>query len=59
MIDEATGDVLFPEREMLIPATEESEEYGFRKEELLWRCMRALTNQIDQLEARLARLEGQ
>lgn len=59
LIDEGTGDVLFPEREMLIPATEESEEYGFRKEELLWRCMRALTNQIDQLEARLARLEGQ
>ena len=59
LIDEGTGDVLFPEREMLIPATEESEDYGFRKEELLWRCMRALTNQIDQLEARLARLEGQ
>jgi len=58
-IDEATGDVLFPEHELLIPAIEESEEYGFRKEELLWRCMRALTNQIDQLEARVTRLEGQ
>ncbi|WP_250243386.1 tail fiber domain-containing protein [Escherichia coli] len=59
LIDEGTGDVLFPEHEQLIPAIKESEEYGFRKEELLWRCMRALTNQIDQLEARVTRLEGQ
>ena len=59
LIDEGTGDVLFPEHEQLIPATEESEEYGFRKEELLWRCMRALASQIDQIEERLSRIEGQ
>lgn len=59
LIDDGTGDVLFPEHEQLIPAIEESEEYGFRKEELLWRCMRAQASQIDQLEERLARLENQ
>ncbi|EGU1713839.1 hypothetical protein IL002_000458 [Escherichia coli] len=59
LVDEGTGDVLFPEHEQLIPATEESEEYGFRKEELLWRCMRALASQIDQIEERLSRIEGQ
>lgn len=33
--------------------------YSFRKEELLWWCLRAMTQQFDSLEERVARLESQ
>jgi len=33
--------------------------YSFRKEELLWWCLRAMTQQFDSLEDRVARLESQ
>lgn len=58
-IDEVSGLVISPEHEIITPATEESETFGFRKEELLWWCMRALVSQHDKLEERVARLEGQ
>jgi len=59
LIDDETGEVLSPEHEVLIPEVEESSVYGFRKEELLWWCMRALVAQHDHLEERVARLESQ
>ncbi|MGL5176713.1 MAG: tail fiber domain-containing protein, partial [Aeromonas veronii] len=40
------------------PAIEEGEIYRFRKEELVWWCIRALANQFDGIESRLAMLEG-
>lgn len=58
-IDEVSGLMISPEREVITPATEESETYGFRKDELLWWCHRALVSQLDRMEERLARLEGQ
>ncbi|HIA3104662.1 TPA: tail fiber domain-containing protein [Escherichia coli] len=58
-IDEVSGLVISPEREVITPAIEESETYGFRKEELLWWCMRAMASQLDRMEERLARLESQ
>ncbi len=58
-IDEVSGLVISPESEVITPATEESETYGFRKEELLWWCHRSLASQLDRMEERLARLESQ
>lgn len=57
-IDEVSGLVISPESEVITPAIEESETYGFRKDELLWWCHRALTSQLDRMEERLALLEN-
>lgn len=59
LIDDETGEIMSPEHEVLIPEIKESAGYGFRKEELLWWCMRALVAQHDNLEERVARLESQ
>lgn len=48
---------LIPEEKITIPAKEEVSVYSFRKEELLWWCMRALIAKQDDLEDRLSNLE--
>lgn len=58
VVDE-DGTELVAAYEVVIPASEEVSRYSFRKEELLWWCMRALVSQHDKLEERVARLEGQ
>lgn len=57
-VDEESGMVISPQHELIIPAVEESESYGFRKEELLWRCMKAQANQLDSIEKRLSDIES-
>lgn len=58
VIDDDSGQELTPSYEYLIPANEGVDKYSFRKEELLWWCLRALTSQLDKFEERLARLES-
>lgn len=52
------GVEIVPEQQFTIPATEEVSVYSFRKEELLWWCLRSLLSQYDALELRVANLEG-
>lgn len=44
--------------DVVIPAMEEVTRYSFRKEELLWWCLRALTSQYDNLVERVSKLEA-
>lgn len=41
------------------PAVSAGSVYSLRKDELLWWCLRALGSQIDSMEKRIAKLEGQ
>ena len=58
VIDEDSGQELTPSYEYVIPANEGVDKYSFRKEELLWWCLRAMTTQLDRFEERLAKLES-
>ena len=51
------GVEIVSEQQFTIPATEEVSVYSFRKEELLWWCLRSLLAQYDALELRVANLE--
>ena len=42
----------------VIPASEEIIRYSFRKEELLWWCLRAIAAQYDSLNERIRKLES-
>ena len=57
VVDE-DGTELVAAYEVVIPASEEVSRYSFRKEELLWWCLRAVTEQYDSLSDRVANLEA-
>ncbi|HFM1813861.1 TPA: hypothetical protein ACG6OL_003139 [Escherichia coli] len=57
VVDE-DGTELVAAYDVVIPASEEVSRYSFRKEELLWWCLRAVTEQYDSLSDRVANLEA-
>ncbi|EPG6409378.1 glycosyl hydrolase family 28-related protein [Escherichia coli] len=57
VVDE-DGTELVAAYEVVIPASEEVSRYSFRKEELLWWCLRAIATQYDSLSDRVSKLES-
>lgn len=52
------GNVISEAYEIVMPAVAEVDKYSFRKEELLWWCMRAIISEFDSLILRVCALES-
>ena len=55
---EAQEEVISEDGVVVSPAMEAGSLYSFRKEELSWWCLRALSSQVDDLSSRVSALEG-